>query len=302
MRKHLLPCVIGLVLFFPAIAGAAQVDSSARSNAVSVPFFAEDSRGQHIDHIALDGLSILDNKKPPQAVVALRSPHELPLRLGVLIDTSGSQKKSPLYVPGIQALDGFIYEVLSGPEDRVFVVSFSDVPNGSGLMGRDEFQSYHLDLNIKGGTALWDSVVLACRERMEESAGGVRRVLVVVSDGEDNSSHATEEKAIDAAQEAGTVAFSVSTGEESNALRANRNLKDFGDRTGGYAFVHLNKQDLPGAFSEIKARIENMYVVTYVPADLGQPGKRHSLEIALASDRKVKLRAPKDYYVTPPAK
>src|SRR5437588_5054588 len=68
-----------------------------RSDAVNVPFFAEGSHGSLRTGITTADLSILDNQKPPQSVVSIRGAKELPLRLGVLIDTSNSESTSRLY-------------------------------------------------------------------------------------------------------------------------------------------------------------------------------------------------------------
>ncbi len=265
---------------------------------VTVPFFAIDAHGNPMGTSTQIDLSVLDNKMPPQSVLAIRTAKELPLRLGVLIDTSNSERQSGLYRPGVQATSDFLNQVLSGAEDRAFIVSFSAVPSGTAFMNRDALLKFKLNLTPGGGTALFDAIYLACNERMQgDATQPARRVLVILSDGGDNASHVNHDKAIVAAQEAGTVIFAVSTSEDARGDRDSARLEQLADKTGGRAFVRLSRKDIPKVFSTIREQIESMYAVTFVPADLGKPGQYRSIELKMTADKKVKLRAPKGYYV-----
>lgn len=235
--------------------------------------------------------------------MAIRTAKELPLRLGVLIDTSNSERYSPLYRPGVHATSDFLKQVLNGPEDRVFIESFDTVPNASAFMNRDELLKFKINLNPGGATVLFDAVYLACNDRMVgDPIQPARRVLVILADGGDNLSNVNHDKAIAAAQEAGTVIFAVSTSENATDDLDSRRLEQFADKTGGHAFLHLSPRDMPKVFSTIREQIENMYVLTYVPSDLGQPGQYRSIELKATFNKKLKLHAPKGYYVTPGVK
>jgi len=165
-------------------------------------------------------LSVLDNKTPAQSVVGVHPAGELPLRLGVLIDTSNSERKSSLYQPGVQGLSDLLNEVIKKPEDRAFIVSFSATPDVSPFMNRDELVKFKIDLTPGGGTAIHDAVYVACKERMQnDPTQPARRVLVVLSDGGDNLSHVTRDETIAAALESGTVIFTLSTSENPNEMR-----------------------------------------------------------------------------------
>ena len=142
---------------------------------------------------------------------------------------------------------------------------------------------------------MFDAVYVACKKRMQaDPVQPSRRVLVILSDGRDNMSHVTRDTAVAAALEARTVIFAVNTKENSN-IADSVGLNWFADKTGGYAFLYPN---LPKVFSSIREQIENMYAVTFVPADVGKPERYHSIELRDTSDRKMKLRAPKGYYVS----
>lgn len=108
----------------------------------------------------------------------------------------------------------------------------------------------------------------------------------------------TRDKAIAAAQKARTVIFAVSTGENPNGSSDSSGLYWFADKTGGHAFLPASRKGVPKVFSSLREQIENMYAVTFVPADAGKPGQYHSIELKATSDKKMKLRAPKGYYVS----
>ncbi len=162
-------------------------------------------------------------------------------------------------------------------------------------MSRDEFLKFKIDLVPGGGTALFDAVYVACKKRMQADPVQLsRRVLVILSDGRDNMSHVTRDTAVAAALEARTVIFAVNSSENSN-ITDSVGLSWFADKTGGHAFLYPNFAEI---FPSMRAQIENMYAVTFVPADVGKPGRYHSIELRDTSDWKMKLRAPKGCYVS----
>lgn len=270
----------------------------SQSPTVSVPFLTQDGHGHALRLVTPADLSISDNGKPPQSIVAIRNARELPLRLGVLIDTSNSERDSALYIPGVHAAGDFLNQVLNGPEDRAFLETFDTVPKASRFMKRDEALNFKINLNPGGASALSDAIYLACNDRMEgDPIQPARRVLIILSDGGDNISDVEQDKAIAAAQQARTVIFVVSTSGNARDDLDSRRLELFADKTGGLAFRHLNLRDIPEVFSTIREQIENMYAVTYVPSDLVRMGQYRSIELKAKSDKKLKLRAPKGYYV-----
>lgn len=105
---------------------------------VTVPFVADDGHGKPITGISSSDLSVFDDKQRVQRIVALHGAKEMPLRLGLLIDTSNSQGSTRLYAPGVKAAFDFLNRLLSGPDDKVFIMTFESVPHGTGFMNRDE--------------------------------------------------------------------------------------------------------------------------------------------------------------------
>jgi VWFA-related protein len=241
--------------------------------------------------------------------VALHTPQEMPLRLGLLIDTSDSQKGNPLYASGVKAASQFSGQLLNGADDKVFILGFAAISDPTGFMNRDELSKFTFNLHPAGGglgTALYDAVSLASTERMRtDSVQLIRRVLVIVSDGDDNLSHVTQADAIAAAQAVGAMIFTVSTsglwsrGKQDD--RGDKVLEQFASQTGGDAYAPEDPKEMSKAFASIKAKIEQMYSVTYLPLELGKPGSFRPIELKTTSEKKLKVHAPKRYYVPLPA-
>jgi len=261
---------------------------------VTIPFVADNSHGKPITGISSSDLSLFDDKEPVQRILALHGANEMPLRLGFLIDTSTSQGSSRLYAPGVKAAFESLNQLLSGPDDKVFIMTFDSVPHGTGFMSGDELVRAGVNLRPGGAGAIYDALNVACTERMRTDSPEVfRRVLVLLTDGDDNASHVTRSEAIGAAQRAGTVIFTVSTG---TYREGDKVLEEIASETGGIAYSGLNDTDMPKVFAKIKTRIEQMYSVTFVPPESRKAGQFRSVELKITSDKKATVRAPKGYY------
>ena len=136
------------------------------------------------------------------------------------------------------------------------------------------------------------------------------RVIVLVSDGEDTHSHSDIKQAVRSAQRAGVVIFTLDTGRfitlegmPANAIPASPPrrtgpaiLYDLADETGGVAFLNLDVNGVSRAFAAIKEQIDNMYLLSYIPADTGSRSQHHSLKInPIHMKDKLRFRAPKSY-------
>ena len=217
IAQRMAACLLAAAcLLIFAFAQEAQTDSSPRPATVTVGFLALDHDKHPYADLKQSDLTILDNKQNVQTIISLKKGSELPLRLGFLIDASNSQRHNTLYKPGVMAATDFLNEILKGPEDKLFVVKVTMIPEASNFMSMAEFRNYRLNAAPEGGTALYDGVAYACDSRMKtDELAAARRVLIVLSDGEDNLSHITRDAAVAKAIETGVVIFSVSTGDDS---------------------------------------------------------------------------------------
>ena len=299
-RTLILWIVAGSAPFSIYIAG--QTPAVPAGPTVSIPFFASDTHDKAVSDVAPADVEVLDNKKPPQSALGIRGPSELPLRLGVLIDRSGSERTSEVYEVAAGGLLDFAGQLLSGADDKAFIGPFNDEGGGTVFVSKAQLRAVKVDLTPRGGTALYDELRYAYNQRMKkDDAQAYRRVIVLTSDGDDNASHIGREAAIATAEEAAVVIFAISTSEGAfsthHSVRGEDTLKRFAEQTGGLAFLQLNRKDLSKVFATIKEQIDNMGVLSYVPASPLQNGQRRTLELKSASNRKLKFRAPKAYYL-----
>lgn len=286
LRTFLMLCA-----FLPAQTAVSQQPSST----VTVPFFADDGHGAPVNLGKAD-LTIIDNKQPAKSVVAIQSAKSLPLRIGVLID--GSASLARLYERSVQESLAFLNQTLEKHLDgKAFVITFNATVYGTEFMDRDALRKLKIDFVPGGGTALYDAVAFACMKRMKpDPAQPTLRVLVILSDGEDNQSHIRRDQTIAEAIKSGTIIFTVDTFHELPDQAGARVLEGYAKETGGRASLLLKRKAFPEVFSEIEGEIENVNTVTYVPADSGQAGRFHSLDLK-AANKKVRLTAPRAYYL-----
>jgi len=169
-------------------------------------------------------------------------------------------------------------------------------------MSRDELLKHKLDLMLGGGTALYDGVSLASDQLTKmDTTGLTRRVLVLLSDGDDNLSRLSRDEALADALKAGVIIFAVSTADDSASVhlsyseKGNSALKGLSEKTGGQAFLHLGRKQIDKTFAEIQQQIAEMYTVAFAPADDLEKGF-HPIKLTWSSAANVKLRAPLGYY------
>jgi VWFA-related protein len=268
-----------------------------RVNEVNVLFIAMDKHGKFVRDLAQDDFSILDDHKPPQTIVNFRQQTDLPLQLGLLIDTSGSVHGRFQFEQ--DAAVGFLQHTIRAHFDRAFVIGF----NSRSRVVQDFTDNVSLlsagiqRLDNGGGTALYDAVYSSCKERMlkDDSDRPVRRALIVVSDGEDNQSEHTRAQAIEMAQRAQVIVYTISTDDSGLILRGDKILEQLADATGGRAFFPFKMKDIKSSFSAIEDELRSQYVVSYHPADFDADGRYRSIEIT-SLKKDLQVRARKGYF------
>jgi len=269
-------------------------------------FFAATDHGNSVTNLTPADIRVRDDGRPPDRVIGFRNESQLPLRLGMVIDTSDSVKGRLSFEQ--KAATKFLDDVLTDNRDMAFVVGV----NNSLLVVQDFTADHALishavnQLAPGGGTALWDAIDFASKKLAErQETQPVARVLVVISDGEDNSSSVTLKEAIASALRGETVVYSISTrellDEGSRSLLGDRALKTLSDLTGGANFVPGSTRRLEGSLREVQQVIRARYLLTYQPATLGSDGRYRRIELrAEREGRQLKVFARKGYYASSP--
>lgn len=245
---------------------------------------------------------------------------DLPLRVGLLLDTSNSIRDRLQFEQ--QAAIDFLYNVIRREKDQAFLMTIDDEPETvqSFTGDLDKLREVILKQRAGGGTALYDAIYQACEQllKLPPAVGNpetdLRRVLVVISDGDDNLSRHSRGEALEAAQRAGIVIYTISTSvnwiltdqEAAQADPSNRKyLKDEGDRvlqqfadeSGGRAFFPYHVDDLAQSFAFIGNELRSQYSLAYVPTR-PPDGKFHKIRIEV-NTKGLQVRARKGYFATP---
>ena len=267
-------------------------------------FFAATDHGRSVTNLDASEVKVRDDNKPPAALRSFLNESQLPLRLGLVIDTSNSVTGRFAFEQ--QAAEKFLQKVVTGAGDEAFVIGV----NNSVLLVQDFTSDLTLtgravnQLAPGGGTALWDAVKFAA-EKLGNRAEPrpVARVLVVVSDGDDNSSSATLKEAIGSALTGQVAVYTVSTrdlvDESQGALLGDRALHTLSELTGGAAFVPGSIRRLTGSLADVQQVIRGRYMVSYQPAQFARDGRYRTIEINVEKDgHPLKIFARKGYYAS----
>jgi VWFA-related protein len=270
----------------------------SRADEVNVIFTVTDKHGKFVRDLKKTDFRILDNNLPPRQITDFQAETDLPLRVGLLIDASNSIRERFLFEQ--QAASEFLQQIIRPRSDRAFVLAFDEVP--------DLTQDFTGDLDkltqgIKaiqpgGGTAMWDAVYYACRDKLLKQSGAspVRKAIILVSDGDDNQSRVLRQEALDMAQRAGVIVYTISTNPSDMQDQGDKNLKLLAEATGGRAFFPFKLEQLSDAFRDIQEELRSQYSVSYKPDQFTPNGQFRAIQI-LADSKKLHVRAKKGYYV-----
>jgi VWFA-related protein len=268
-------------------------------------FFAVSSHGHMVNDLDLSDIQIRDDGKPPAKVLQFAPQSKLPLRVGLLIDTSGSVKERFGFEK--HAASKFLEELLTNPSDLAFVAGFSNWPavTQDFTANHDELGKGIGSLKNDGGTALFDAVSFACGKLAAyPETERVAKVLVVLSDGEDNSSHTTLRRSINDAEMSGVTIYTISTKDTGgDKTEADKVLEALAERSGGEALFPQDSQTLQRSFEKLRDIIRSRYLIAYRPADFEADGKYRTITVTASKNgSRFQVHARKGYHarVTPP--
>ena len=269
-----------------------------RTDEVNVVFTVVDKDGKFVRDLKQDQFRILDNKLPPRQMMNFAAQTDLPLQVGLLIDASNSIRDRFQFEK--DAASEFLYEIIRPKTDRAFVLAFDEqwdvTQDFTGDI--DKLRTGVRVIKAGGGTAMWDSVYFACRDKLmkEPSSGAVRRAIILISDGEDNLSRVYRNEAIDMAQRAEVIIYTISTSLVERHTKGDDDLKTLADATGGRAFFPVKLDDVVSAFSDIQEELRSQYSISYRPDQFVANGQFRPIQI-MTDSKKYKVRAKKGYYV-----
>lgn len=261
-------------------------------------FFSVSNHGHSVSDLQLSDIQLRDDGKPPAQVMQFAPQSKLPLRLALLIDTSGSVHDRFTFEK--RAAAKFVQKLLNPASDLGFVAGFSlhpivtqDFSSDPSALGQGIDK-----LTEGGGTAIFDAVSFSCWKLAEyPESERVAKVVVVLSDGEDNSSHSSLKQSILAAERTGVTIYTVSTREERGPKTdADKMLEAIAERTGGEAMFPGDMFTLDKSLDKLRDLIRSRYFIAYKPADFQPNGSFRAISIVAEKNGKhLQGRARKGY-------
>jgi VWFA-related protein len=286
----------------PAVPNSSNDDAvttiRSTTNEVNVVFTVTDKHGRRITDLKQADFRVLDDNKPPQEIRSFHAETNLPLQVGLLIDASNSVRDRFKFEQ--QSAIEFLNQTVHPRYDKAFVLGFDVTPE----VTQDFTDNTELlargvrELRPGGGTALYDALYFASRDKLLKAPKSttVRRAIILLSDGDDNQSHVTREEAIEMAQRAEAIVYTISTNVSGTKGPGDKVLERIADATGGRAFFPFQIRDVSNAFAEIQDELRSQYAISYKPADLKSDGHYRTIEI-VANDRKnFRVRARRGWY------
>ena len=291
----------GTAAFEPVYAG--QESDIIKIDVARVPllFTVTDRRNRFITDLGREDFRVFDDGWE-QEIREFDRESDLPLRIGVILDTSNSIRARFKFEQ--EAAIEFLQGVLAEEHDRAFLVSFDtraelivDYTNNI-----DDLADGVRRLRAGGGTALYDAIYYACRDKLPEDQPKeqFRRALVVIGDGEDNRSTVTREDALEMAHKAETVVYTISTNRTGTAESGDKTLRRFARETGGVAFHPFQARDLQQSFANIANELRHQYFILYSPSQFVNDGSFHTVEVR-TRHRNATVRVRRGYYAPLPS-
>lgn len=290
-------------------------------NLVDVLFTVLNRRNKLVPDLEQGDFKVFDEGKA-QDIRYFSKQSDLPLRIGMLLDTSNSIRDRIKFEQ--DASVSFLFSVLRRNKDEAFVMTFDDEPqviqgftSDTGAL-RDQI----MGTRAGGGTAIYDAIFEACSKQLNHPprpAGDqpdvVRRVMILISDGEDNLSLHTRSEAIELAQRTSVVIYTISTStqwvslEETNPEKTSdrkyhltdgdKILQNLAEETGGRSFFPYHVDDLDQSFQDIGDELRNQYSIAYAPLNYVLDGRYHRIRVEVPDHKGYQVRARRGYYARP---
>jgi VWFA-related protein len=293
----------------PAAPAAAPADQQSQSdvnaptiklgvNEVNLIFTVTDKHGHYNPNLNESDFALLDDQKAPAKVNSFHQQINLPLRVGIVIDASTSIRSRFQFEQ--QSATEFLLQILRARNDRAFIMGFDVTPSVTQdwTNNLDALETGVNRLRPGGGTALFDAVYTACRDKLLDASRGqepVRKAIILLSDGDDNQSRVRPDEAIKECQRAETIIYSISTNWTPSRGFGDRVMAQMAEETGGQAFFPPSVEQVSESFRSIAEELRSQYALTYTPADFKYDGAFRTIYL-YCLDRRFVVRAKKGYF------
>ena len=259
-----------------------------------------DKHGKLLTDLPQSAFKVYENGQLQTVKVFRRE--DVPVSLGIIIDDSGSMltKRSRVEAAALSLVKE------SNPQDEEFIVNFNDewyldVPFTSDIHKMEQGIS---KIDSRGGTAMRDAIS-ASLDYMKEKAKKDKKVLLIITDGNDNASNTSLEKVVARCNQSETLVYAIglfTEEEKREGAKAKRALNELTSTTGGIAFYPKDVSEVQALASEIARDIRNQYTIAYSPGIQELDGSYRQIKVTVEGPGKPTVRTRSGYYATPEAR
>jgi len=260
-----------------------------------------DKTGHLITNLGRDAFHVYENGQAQQIRTFKRE--DVPVSLGLVIDNSGSMRDKRAKVEAASL--ALVKD--SNPQDEVFVVNFNDEAFLDNPRGKDftndikELEDALTRIDSRGGTAMRDAIRMSI-DHLKEKAHKDKKVLVVITDGNDNASLVSLENLVKASQQSEVLIYTVgllSEEERREARRAKRSLDALSEATGGQSYYPKDVSEVDRVAHQVARDVRNQYTIVYSPANQSLDGSYRQIRVTADASGKPTVRTRSGYYATP---
>jgi Ca-activated chloride channel family protein len=260
-----------------------------------------DKSGHLVTNLDRDAFKVLENGAPQQIRQFKRE--DVPVSLGLVVDNSGSMRDKRAKVEA--ACLALVKD--SNPHDEVFVVNFNEEAFLDNPKGKDftndikEMEEALTRIDSRGGTAMRDAIRMSI-DHLKEKAHKDKKVLVVVTDGNDNASLVSLENLVKASQQSEVLIYAVgllTEEERREAKRAKRALDALAEATGGNSYYPKDTSEVDKIAHQVARDVRNQYTIVYSPANQALDGSYRQIKVVANAPNKPSVRTRSGYYATP---
>jgi Ca-activated chloride channel family protein len=295
-------------VLYPQTPGQQNQVTPINVDVVSVPLMVSvaDSKGKIITNLKKEDFKIYEDGQL-QTIRSFTKESDLPLSIALLVDSSGSVIDKLKFEKA--AATDFFFNTIQRRKDRAMVISFDsdafvltdDTPDG--FTDQPERLSEALrEIQAGGGTAVFDAIYKATNQKLAHEKGERRRLIILISDGEDTASRFSRTEALEMVQRHDVTIYAISTNKTSDTrsrekVKGDEVIQLLADETGGKAYFPLKLDELASDFQKIGEELRSQYVLSYTPTNSVQDGTYRKIRVEMVND-KHKPRARKGYFAS----
>ncbi|HTS78607.1 MAG TPA: VWA domain-containing protein [Bryobacteraceae bacterium] len=270
---------------------------TAETNLVPLQVTVTDKNGKLLTNLPQSAFHVYENGV--EQTIKLFKREDVPVSMGIIIDNSGSMRDKRSRV----AAASMALVKASNPQDEVFIVNFNDDAYLDQKLTSDikKLEEALDKIDARGGTAMRDAISMSI-DYVKQYGKHDKKVLLVITDGNDNTSNESLEQLYRKSQQSGVLIYSIgllNEEEPREAKKAKRALKELAEASGGMDYYPKDLADVERITPVVAHEIRNQYIVGYIPSNTVLDGKFRRISVTVKAGGNPLVRTRNGYYATP---